>query len=338
MAAADFQTAKSLTTPNFSIAYAIKNRYYDELFLRTAEKNLVHQQLGQLNRQVPKGENGALIYWTKWINLALITSGAGEGVATVPVAMSAQSVTGTSTQYDAAVSLSDLAVLYSFGDVMKAAMQRLAYNAGLSIDTIVRNVVVPGATTQLAATSSVLTTTAIPATAVLSISEIRKGIRTLENADAFKVGGGVNANEDSASGYWVAVVSPDQGYDIMGDTATGAWIDANRYAGSDKIFEGEIGKLYGVRFLQTSNAYKLLNSGCIASASASIDINVALLTGSDFFGVTTLQNLQTYIKDFGSGGISDPTNKIATAGWKCTFGATILNSAFAVGIRTAASS
>jgi N4-gp56 family major capsid protein len=325
-------SAKTLSS---QVTQAIKNRYYDEIFLRVAEKNLVYQQLGQLNRQIPKGENATSVFWTRWTNLPLVTAGQGEGVPTTAVALSAVNVSGTAAQYDAAVSISDLMSLQSFGDIMKAAVQRLAYNAGLSIDTVVRNTVVPGATVQVATGAASMS--AVPATGVLSITELRKAIRTLQKNDAFRVGSSANSNDVAGTGgdgYWVAVIGPEGAYDLMGDTATGAWIDTNRYAGSEQIFSGEIGKLYGTRFLQTSNDYNYgINSGVVASGT----IHGALVTGTDYFGVTTLQNLQTYIKDFGSGGIADPTNKIATAGWKAMFGATVLNNNFAVQIQHAVS-
>ena len=321
----------SAATTSVNLSQAIKDRYYIELFLRVAEKNLVHQQLGQLNQQVPQGQNDTAVYWTRWLNLPLVTAGQGEGIPTTASVLSAVNVTGTGAQYDAAVSVSDLLVRRSFGDVMKAAMKRLAYNAGLSIDTVVRNSIVNSATIQLATGlgSAITGWSAIPATGIFTIGELRKSIRTLQKADAFKVGGGINANEADATGYWVAVVSPDTAYDLQGDTTTGAWIDANRYAGSEAIFQGEIGKLYGTRFLQSSNAY-VVGTSVITSATGGI--HNTLVTGSDFFGVTTLQNLQTFIKDFGSAGAADPTNKVATAGWKTTFGSTVLNSAFAVGV------
>ncbi len=322
-------------TISSSVTQAIKNRYYDELFLRVAEANLVHQQLGQLNRQVPKGENAGTVYWTRWVNLALVTAGQGEGIPTTAVGLSAINVTGTSAQYDNAVSVSDLMVMQSFGDVMKAAMQRLAYNAGLSIDTVVRNAVVNSGTSQLAA-GTPGSYTAVPYTGTFNISELRKAARTLAKNNAFKVGGNENANDDMANGYWVVVASPDTIYDVEGDSATGSWVDSNRYAGSERIFAGEVGKLYGARFIQTSNGYNF-GSGLIATATQTYNVHGTLVTGSDFFGVTTLQNLQTFIKDFGSGGVADPTNKVATAGWKTTFGATVLNSAFAITVANAVS-
>jgi hypothetical protein len=50
--------------------------------------------------------------------------------------------------------------------------------------------------------------------------------------------------------------------------------------------------------------------------------------GKEAYGISELQGLKTYIKDFSSGGTSDPTEKVATAGWKCLFGVTVLNSGF----------
>lgn len=91
--------------------------------------------------------------------------------------------------------------------------------------------------------------------------------------------------------------------------------------------------LYGVRFLETSNGY-VRGAGVTASAS----IYVSSIFGSDAFGVTNFQNLKTYIKGFSSGGTGDPTEKVATAGWKTTFGSTVLNSAFFTNIHHTVSS
>src|SRR3990167_2964327 len=100
--------AKSTTT---LVSQAIKNRYYDKLFLRIAESKLVHKQLGQINRQIPQGEGGygtGVVYWTKWSNLTLVSAGQGEGVPTTAQSMTASNVTGSTAQYDAAVSISDI--------------------------------------------------------------------------------------------------------------------------------------------------------------------------------------------------------------------------------------
>lgn len=315
--------AKTTTT---TVSQAIKNRYYDKLFLRIADAKLIHKQLGQLNRKIDQGEGGygtGVVYWTRWLNLPIITAGQGEGVPTTAVSMSAVNVTGSTAQYDNAVSISDLAAYTTFGDVMKSAMERLAYNAGLSIDTIVRNVIGTGGTIQAA--TGAAHWSAVPATGVLTINEIKKSVRTLRRNDTMEVDGGL----------FVGAIHPDALYDLMVDTTTGGWMDSNKYSEgtADKLFKGEIGKLAGVRFLETSNGYVRGSSFATGSAVvASSSLYVTSILGKDAFGVTELQNLQTFVKDFGSAGTGDPTNKVATAGWKTTFGSSVLNSAFFVNI------
>jgi N4-gp56 family major capsid protein len=319
------EVAKTLASGNA----AVISKYYDKLFLRIAESKLVHKQLGQLNRKIGQGEGGygaGMVSWSKWTNLPLVSAGQGEGYPTTAVAMTATSVTATVAQYDAAVSISDILAYTSFGDVMKATMERLAYNAGLSIDTIVRNVVAAGGTAQNATGVAAAAWTTIPQTGYLTVGELRKAVRTLRRNDAMEL----------SDGYFVAVGHPDALYDLMGDTTTGGWIDANKYTdgNADKLLKGEVGKLYGVRVLETSNGFVRSNSGVVASGS----IYTTSIFGRDAFGVTDLQNLKTYVKPFGSGGVSDPTDKVATAGWKASFATAALNSAFAINVNHAVSS
>ena len=315
----------ALTTTSTNAA-PVKNRYYDELFLKVAESNLVHKQLGQINRQIAAGQGGygsGAVYWTRFANLSTVTSGSGEGTATSAVTLSAVNVTGTTAQLDNAVSISDILAYVSFGDIMKQAVERLAYNAGISIDTKVRTEIANSGTilnAEAAAHYSSITTTG-----TLAINGVRKAVRSLNRNDAMTL----------ADGSFVAVIHPDQVYDLQGDTTTGGWIDANKYMSNDKLLNGEIGKLYGVRFLETSNGATIAGT---TGYAASATIYVASFFGRDAFGVTDLQNLKTYIKDFGSAGSADPTDKIATAGWKCTFGAATLNPNFFVNYRTVVSS
>lgn len=319
------ETAKSTTT---TVSQAIKNRYYDTLFLRIAESKLVHKQLGQVNRQIEKGAGGygtGVVYWTRWTNLPLVTAGQGEGVPTTAVSMTATNVTGSTAQYDAAVSISDILAYTSFGDMMKEAMSRLAYNAGLSIDTVIRNIIATAGTLQNATGVAGAAWTSIPATGTHTITEVRRANRTLQRNDAMQL----------PDGSWVSVIHPDVLYDLQADTTTGGWIDANKYtdANANKLMTGEAGKLMGVRFLSTTNGY-VRGTGVTSSAS----IYVTNYFGRDAFGVTDLQNLQTFVKGFSSGGTGDPTEKMATAGWKTTFGAAPLNSAFQVSVSSTVSS
>lgn len=318
--------AKSTTS---TVSQAIKNRYYDKLFLEIAESKLVHKQLGQRNRKVEQGEGGygtGVVYWTKWTNLPEVTVGQGEGVPTTAVSMTATNVTGSTAQYDAAVSISDILAYTSFGDVMKAAMERLAYNAGKSIDGVVKaEIQASGTFATIPGSIAAAAWTSIPATATLTIAGVRKAKRFLSGQDAMQL----------PDGNWVSVIHPDALYDLQADTTTGGWIDANKYTegNASKLMTGEVGKLMGVRFLESSNA-AVPRTGVAATGS----IYVTSFFGREAFGVTELQSLKTYVKSFGSAGSADPTDKVATAGWKTTFGAASLNSSFYVNLNHPVSS
>lgn len=319
-------SASTLTTAGTG-GSAVKNRYYDKLFLKVAESKLVHKQLGQINRNIEGGAGGygtGTVYWTRWINLSDVSAGQGEGVPTSAVPLSAINITGSTAQYDNAVAISDLLAYTSFGDVMQAAMQRLAYNAGKSIDNVVRDTLALSGTTQNA--TGVSSFSSIPATGTFTISEVKKSVRTLNRNDAMTL----------PDGFYVGVAHPDQLFDLQSDTTTGGWIDANKYtdANAGKLMQGEVGKIHGTRWLQSTNSYRRTASSVPASGT----VYVASVFGTDAFGVTELQNLKTYVKGFSSGGTGDPTEKVATAGWKTTFGAAVLNSSFFVNINTAVSS
>lgn len=318
-------SAKSNTT---TVSQVIKNRFYDELFLTVAESNLVYKQTGQKDRKIAQGEGGygtGVVYWTRFLNLTKVTAGQGEGVPTTALSMSAVNVTGSTAQYDAAVSISDILAYTSFGDIMKAAMERLAYNAGVSIDNIIRDTVSLSGTFQ--GTGGVVSGaawTSIPATATFTITELRRSKRTL----------GRNAAQRPDGGNYIVVLHDDVLYDLQGDSTTGGWIDANKYTDGNatKLMSGEEGKLLGHRFLVTPEA-KVRGTGVATSGS----VYVSNIFAKDATGVTELQNLKTFIKGFESGGTADPTEKVATAGWKTTMGAAMLDTSFYLGVHSAVS-
>ena len=77
-------------------------------------------------------------------------------------------------------------------------------------------------------------------------------------------------------------------------------MDSNKYTSgnAEKLMTGEIGKLLGVRFLETSNAYTRGSSYDTTSAViASSTLYVTSFFGQDAFGVTDLQNLKSFVKD-----------------------------------------
>ena len=66
----------------------------------------------------------------------------------------------------------------------------------------------------------------------------------------------------------MAVIHPDVSFDLTGDTN---WIDVKKYSDPTDIYEGEIGKLYGVRFVETREA-KIFHAEDLMASERSLTV------------------------------------------------------------------
>lgn len=60
---------------------------------------------------------------------------------------------------------------------------------------------------------------------------------------------------------FAGMIHPDNSAVLMSETGQGAWIDAFKYTTPSNIWNGEIGKLYGIRFIENSRAPYFTNAG-----------------------------------------------------------------------------
>ena len=92
-----------------------------------------------------------------------------------------------------------------------------------------------------------------------------------------------------------------------------AWMDVHKYASPENIYNGEIGKLGGVRFVETTEA-KIVSNG----ATSPINIFCTLFLGADAYGKTKVEGsgLEVIVKQKGSSGSADPLNQRSSVGWK----------------------
>ena len=79
---------------------------------------------------------------------------------------------------------------------------------------------------------------------------------------------------------------------------------------------GEIGKLYGVIFIETSNNKIYAD----AAASSTLDVDTAFVFGDEAYATVDLgdagANAHVIVKPAGSAGTADPLNQASTLGWK----------------------
>ena len=137
------------------------------------------------------------------------------------------------------------------------------------------------------------------------------------------------ANAPTINGKYVAIIHPYVAYDLMSDPR---WIEAHQYAKPENLFEGEIGEIGGVRFVESSEAKIYTGDGC----PDGLAVFGSLFMGANAYGVTEITGggMQTIVKQKGSAGSADPLDQRSSIGWKGILTAEILIPAYLVRVES----
>ena len=293
--------------------------YYDGKLLMEMEKRLVFYKNGQ-RRTLPTGNGKTVEFW-RYTPFAPVTTPLVEGVVPGGQTLSMQKVTAGVAPYGGYVATTDMLDLTGINTQTNQLVSLMARQGALSVDHIVRNALNAGTNAQYAGAKTARS--AIGETEVLSVEEIRRAVRTLEKngAPRFSRGG---------KGYYKAIIGPDAKFSLQSDPL---WEDKAKYQQAEQIENGEIGKLFGVIFIESSEAPMFAGAG-----AGGKDVGAAFVFGEDAYGVVDLgavgaSPVRTIVKSLGSAGSADPLDQTATVGWKVDgFTAVILNQLWLVRI------
>lgn len=217
--------------------------YYSMRLINLAEPELIHDQFGQ-KHPIPKN-SGKTIEFRKYDSLPKALVPLTEGVTPAGQKMSMGVIRATVKQYGGYIELSDILELTAIDNNLVQATRLLASQAGRTSDTITREVLAGGTNVVYAGgakdRSELVGGDANEANnKYLSVDDIRKAVRALKVMNAQKI-----------NGYFAGIIHPDTAYDLMSDKK---WVDVKTYSDPDGIYEGEIGKIEGVRFVETTEA------------------------------------------------------------------------------------
>ena len=276
--------------------------FYDMSLIDEAQPNLIHDQFGQ-KRPIP-ANGGKKIEFRKFASLPKALTPLTEGVTPDGKKLSASKIEAEVSQYGDYIVHSDVLKLTTIDNTIVEATKILGNQAGLTLDTITRNVLHSGTNVYYcpkADGTAVDSRTGLDDTCKLTVDVIKRAVAIMKKNNAPKI-----------NGDYVAIVHPFVAYDLMSD---GAWIDAHKYANPDSIYEGEIGKIAGVRFVESSEA-KVYEGGVFGT----------LLIADGAYGITEITGggLQTIIKQIGSSGVADALDQRGSIGWKAMKTAEIL--------------
>lgn len=286
--------------------------FYDKALLRSAEPELVYDRYAQ-KRPIPKN-GGKTINFRKFASLPKATTALTEGVTPNGQSLTVTDMTATIAQYGDYVTLTDVLDMTAIDNVVVEATQLIGSQAGRTLDTITREVVVGGSNIMYApkigaggAETPVTTRSGLDATCVFKPKYVYRAERILKRNNAPKI-----------DGKYIAIVHPDVSADIMQDDL---FIDVTKYASPKGAFPGEIGTIGNTRFVESTEAKIWQDATCPSDgASGHLAVYGIVFVGKNAYGTTDVDGLglQTIIKNLGSGGTADPLNQRSTVGWKCT--------------------
>ena len=264
--------------------------FYDMTLIDEASANLVHDQFGQ-KRPIP-ANSGKTVEFRKFSSLPKATTPITEGVTPDGKSLTVTTITATVAQYGDYITQSDVLELTSLDNTILEATKLLGKQAGLTLDTIVRDKI-HGENTSIFYANDKESRSTLTNDDQLTVKEVQAVVAFLRGQNAPTIGG-----------KYVAIIHPYVAYDLMRDPE---WVDAHKYANPTNLYEGEIGEVAGVRFVQTTEA-KVYDGGVFST----------LVFGEGAYGVTEISGggLQTIVKQKGSAGTADPLDQRSSVGWK----------------------
>lgn len=295
--------------------------YLERTFLERSKAKQIHAQGAKKKKHAQN--MGKTITFNRYSPLAVATTALTEATNPSEANLTGATVDATVKEYGNFVKVSSLLYGTSIDRAAKEKTEVLSQNAGETLDTLVRNELASGATTQFAGGKAQLSLVA--ASDVLSSTEIRKAVRTLKKNNAITYG----------DGYFLGKLGPDTVFNLQADSTT--WINVATYKDSNKnIYSGEVGKLFGVRFIEaSSNQFFDDNAG-----ASSADVYSNFIHGQEAFATIDLSgdSMRLIVKNADKGDTSNPLNMFMTIGWKATFAAKTLNPDWIVNIKSGAGS
>lgn len=334
MAGALTKTGTSGTTGQISVNL---QGYYDRNLLERALPALLYGKFGQV-RPIPKN-SGTRINFRRYESLAAATTALTEGTTPAGSQLTVTDIYATIQQYGDFVTLTDWLIETGLDPVLVEAGEILGEQAGLTIDTLDRDVLVAGTNVRYA--NGVANRASV--VSAISANDINQAIRTLEGADAKKIrqmiDGTTKVGTRPIRPAYIGITHVDCRYDLE---SLSGWIPVEEYASKGDVMEEEIGSYKGVRFLATSNAKVFPDAGGVAgsmisTSGSNADVYCTLILAKDAYGVIPLnkKSIKNIIKQLGSAGTEDPLDQRATSGWKAAHVCKILNDDFLIRIEHA---
>ena len=241
---------------------------------------------------------GATVSFDTYSELAAATSPLTETSDVTAVAMGDSMTTVTLLEYGNAVQTSAKLRGTSFLEIDADAANLVGYNAGLSIDTVARDVLEAGTNVHYAGAAT--STATVAAGHILDAGDVRTVVAKLR---------GNNARGWFGMNY-AGVMHPDVSYDLRSETGTDAFADAAAYSDANRVWNGTIGSFGGVTWMESSRP-SIIEDGGVTTT----DAYYTLIAGQECGAMAYSRNVSGPMPRIVIGPQTDALRRFNTVGW-----------------------
>ena len=250
------------TTDSSGLSPEMKVHYHNTL-IDIAGPKLVHAQFGQ-KKPIPKN-GGKTIEFRKYSPLGKLLTPLKEGVTPDGQSLEVTKLEATVKQYGGYVTVTDVLQLTAIDNNIVEATELIGDQAGETLDTITRDVINAGTNVQYGDDPTItarhlLVGGQAEGNTYLTVRAIKLAANTLKRQNARKY--------DNS---YVAIIHPDAHLDLTDDPH---WENVKTYCDPEDMYEGEIGRIHGVRFVETTEA-KVFHAEDLSEASRTLTIKSA---------------------------------------------------------------
>ena len=292
--------------------------FYDTELLENARVEMFYAQFAK--KQILPVKHGGTVEWRRWNTFAK-ASKLQEGVIPTGQKFGMSTKTGSIGQYGTYAAITDTLELRAYDDVILGATEEMGASAAETQETLIRDALLAN-TNVMYCDNITLATGAVAGTPTsCATMEASATVVSLLTPDAIAKAVTIMKKNrvPTINGKYYAVINPSVAYDLR---KSDDWVEAHKYSATGEIFNGEIGEIHGVRFIE--NVFAPILGGDYVNKAGTVTY-ATYLFGKEAFGIIDPEGgaLEMIVKDKSQ--VGGPLNQFSTVGYKFeTNGATIL--------------
>jgi N4-gp56 family major capsid protein len=301
--AAKLQTYTTPSDGNNNRLTAENAEFYQRTLLDRLQDSIYFMKYGK-KTNIPR-HAGATTSWRRLEMPAVTTTAITEGVTPNGIDLTINKVSATVQQFGTFTKLTDFIDLVGLDPLLTEVSQLFGEHAGMTMDIIVRDILVAGTNAQFA--NSRASRATLSAGDKITAAEIQKARATMKKNNVKPI-----TLPSGGKGY-LAFVHPDTVTQIFN---LQEWKDQNTYVDTKNREAGIAGQMYGVYFMEATTA-PVFTDGGVGNNLAGKSI---IIIGDGAFGIPDVAGSSKpeiiVCKDANT---ENPMGLYSTVAWKSTF-------------------